>query len=487
MTASNMHHIKIVHLSLLTGLLLLVGGCKKSSDLAPSVPVDDVIVSPPNPLFRTSVPRSDYDIVVVRPTRNSITLSILSYKTCDAKIEYSVAGRADFKTLSISLTGNNPALAVLDNLLPAQAYDYYYSYKLAGTASYIKSPKYSFTTARDAGQPFVLALTADSHLDMRTDTAVYRKTLDNLFEDKPDFMIELGDTYMNDKYGSDFSMAFYNYLAQRYFFGKVCHSMPLFFVQGNHDGEAGIYNDMTAQSRAVWSNNMRKKYFPMPEPGTYYRGNANKDAYAGYLQNYYAWEWSNALFIVLDPFWYSPVASANDPWARTLGAEQYNWLKETLQNSRATFKFIFLHNLVGGIDIDGKGRGGVEAVPFFEWGGKSISGLNEFAARRPTFEMPIHQLLVKYGVNAVFHGHDHFYGYQQMDGIVYQEIPQPSTITGSNPVQAADYGYRQGTFMGGSGYLRLTIGASSAKVEYVTTDIQVQSRNKSVWHQYILN
>jgi Calcineurin-like phosphoesterase len=282
-------------------------------------------------------------------------------------------------------------------------------------------------------------------------------------------------------------MAFYNYLAQRYFFGKVCHSVPLFFVQGNHDGEAGIYNDMTAQSRAVWSNNMRKKYFPMPEPGAYYRGNANQDAFAGYLQNYYAWEWSNALFIVLDPFWYSPVASTNDPWSRTLGLEQYNWLKETLQNSRATFKFVFLHNLVGGIDIDGKGRGGVEAMPFFEWGGKGLSGMNEFAARRPTFEMPIHQLLVKYGVNGVFHGHDHFYGYQQMDGVIYQEIPQPSTITGANPVQAADYGYRQGIILGGSGYLRLTIGATSSKVEFVGTDTQMPGRNKTVLHQYTIN
>ena len=30
-------------------------------------------------------------------------------------------------------------------------------------------------------------------------------------------------------------------------------------------------------------------------------------------------------------------------WARTLGREQYDWLRETLESSNATFKFVFLH------------------------------------------------------------------------------------------------------------------------------------------------
>lgn len=40
--------------------------------------------------------------------------------------------------------------------------------------------------------------------------------------------------------------------------------------------------------------------------------------------------------------------------------------------------------------------------------------------------MPIHQLLLKYNITAFFHGHDHFYGHQQREGIHYQEVPQTS-------------------------------------------------------------
>jgi hypothetical protein len=29
-------------------------------------------------------------------------------------------------------------------------------------------------------------------------------------------------------------------------------------------------------------------------------------------------------------------------------------------------------------------------------------------------------------VNIYFHGHDHFYGKQEKDGMIYQEVPQPS-------------------------------------------------------------
>jgi hypothetical protein len=63
-------------------------------------------------------------------------------------------------------------------------------------------------------------------------------------------------------------------------------------------------------------------------------------------------------------------------------------------------------------------RGGVEAAPFYEWGGKNEDQSDGFAARRPGWKMPIHQLLTTYGVNAVFHGHDHLYAMQELDGIV---------------------------------------------------------------------
>jgi hypothetical protein len=71
-------------------------------------------------------------------------------------------------------------------------------------------------------------------------------------------------------------------------------------------------------------------------------------------------------------------------------------------------------------------------------------------------------------VSAYFHGHDHFFGYQQKDGIVYQEVPQPS-LRSFTSIQATQYGYVNGVFIPNRGYLAVTVTDSNATVEYVRT------------------
>ena len=46
---------------------------------------------------------------------------------------------------------------------------------------------------------------------------------------------------------------------------------------------------------------------------------------------------------------------SKDAWGLTLGDRQYAWLKQTLATSTAKYKFVFIHNLVGG--LDGQMRG----------------------------------------------------------------------------------------------------------------------------------
>ena len=91
----------------------------------------------------------------------------------------------------------------------------------------------------------------------------------------------------------------------------------------------------------------------------------------GMLEDYYAWEWGDALFVVIDPYWSSPVAvdtvfgqsgdagngaRTTNKWEVTHGDDQYFWLKRTLEESRAKWKFVFAHHLLGG------GRGAVELI-----------------------------------------------------------------------------------------------------------------------------
>ena len=185
------------------------------------------------------------------------------------------------------------------------------------------------------------------------------------------------------------------------------------------------------------------------------------------MENYYAWEWGDAVFIALDPFWHTNQRGGNkgDNWARTLGKEQYDWLSKTLAGSKAKFKFVFIHHLVGG--LDDSARGGSEAAVLYEWGGKGKDGKDEFQAKRPGWEMPIHRLLVKHKVSVVFHGHDHFYAKQELDDVVYLMVPQPGHSGMDQVRNADDYGYIRGEFLPPSGHIRVTVSAEKAVVDYV--------------------
>ncbi len=116
-----------------------------------------------------------------------------------------------------------------------------YYYKLVYTAvsgDHQSSDEYTFQTKRDPGNTFVFTVTSDSHLDENTGGEVYLRTLANALSDSPDFHFELGDTFMTGKYVKP-ELSEPQYLAQRYYFGRLCHSASLFFALGDHDGESG--------------------------------------------------------------------------------------------------------------------------------------------------------------------------------------------------------------------------------------------------------
>ncbi len=379
------------------------------------------------PPFRTEVPKHPVDVVLGRPTDHSVTLSIVSYDNAEGYVIYGTS-QTDLnqRSNSIKLPVGIPVELVLDSLEPNKQYHYRLLRNTSIGEDFGVGELSSFHTQRAASEPFTFTVQADSHLDLGTEPDCYVRTLKNASADRPDFHVELGDTFMTDKFAR-YKDAISQYRAQRYYFGQICHSAPLFFVQGNHDGETGSRRDGTADNMPVWSANTRKRFFPNPYPDAFYSGNTAEEPFVGKLGDYYAWEWGDALCVVLDPFWYTTTSrnQGNDAWGRTLGEEQYRWLKKTLETSKAKFKFVFIHHLVGGGTPEG--RGGAEAVPFFEWGGRDLDGTWAFDKRRPGWDRPIHQLLFDNRVAAVFHGHDHFYARQERDGVIYQLVPQPGS------------------------------------------------------------
>lgn len=416
-------------------------------------------------------PAHPYDVILGRPTDNSITIRVLFYDDVQAFVDYG-QDRGDYsnKTKVKNLTAGEPFDFVIDGLEKNTRYYYRLNYeakagqaKQAGQANHYDDR--SFHTQRDAASPFVFTVQADSHLDENTSGEVYLRTLANALSDSPDFHFALGDTFMTGKYVKP-ELSYPQYLAQRYYFGHLCHSAALFFALGNHDGESG------SRGSNVWATTTRKRFLPNPFPNKFYTGNEQKEPEVGLPENYYQFEWGNSQFIVLDPFRHTTRRSrGNDAsggnWNWTLGERQYQWLQRSLEQSNAKHRFVFIHHLVGGSDRNQ--RGGKEAAPFWEWGGKGVSGEDEFDRMRPGWGRPIHQLLVENGVSVVFHGHDHMFIKQDLDGIVYQLVPQPGHPRFGNARSAPEYGYFAGEIQSSSGHVRVRIDGDSARIDYVRT------------------
>ncbi|MDL1950157.1 hypothetical protein FBQ97_10135 [Acidobacteria bacterium ACD] len=413
------------------------------------------------------VPAHPVDVVLGRPTDHSVTVSVVAYQPGDGYVEGAPsAGGAATATSARLFRAEEAVEFVLDGLLAATAYTYRVFWRSGSTGPFTPTAARPFRTARPPGAGFTFTIQADSHLDANTSTALYARTLANALADAPDFHVDLGDTFMTDKYGATYTDARPQYFAQRYYLGLLCASAPLFFVLGNHDGELGYAANGTPSSISAWSAGLRRALFPNPLPDAFYSGNPTPEPGVGLLLSWFAFTWGDVLVVALDPFWPTRrQGNGTDNWNWTLATEQYEWLRRALEGSRAKLKLVFVHHLVGGFGKDR--RGGAEAAPYWEWGGANADGTPGFAVHRPGWAEPLHALFVRTGVAAVFHGHDHLFVKQDLDGIVYQEVPQPGFPRPDSTGSAADYGYVTGTILGSSGHLRVKVAGGNATVDYV--------------------
>jgi len=401
----------------------------------------------PPPVYRVDVPESKFDVIAGAPTASSVILSIRGNAGSSLVLDVKDASGLKVSTPKISLDSSLPKEFTVTGLKPATTY----TYRLEQGEEHVEG---RFVTARPAGSPFTFAIQADSHLDGNSGLEMYRRTLGNIVQDRPDFLVDLGDTFMVDKY-PNFKDSLKQYEAQRYWFSLLGSQMSVFLCLGNHDGETG-WSGKGGEGVTAWARQQRQTYFPVIRENGFYTGAPKKGLY-------YAWAWGDATFIVLDPFVATTRKSRNDEdgWIWTLGKDQFDWFEKTLKGSKSKYKFVFIHHLVGGFG-GSEARGGIEAADRFEWGGK-----DEFPSRREGWAEPIHHLMKRYGVTAMFHGHDHLYVRQEKDGIVYLEVPQPSHARGDSTGSAADYGYKTGKLLGSSGHIRVTVGPEAVKLEYV--------------------
>lgn len=430
-------------------------------------------------------------VILGRPTNRTITANVLMDRAGSFCIAYGKRSEQYTDTTAPqSADAGVPVVIELSKLSENSQYYYRLLYRTGSSGSWASLPQRFFRTQRSRGSSFTFLIEADEHLyDKKGIRSVYQLTLDNQRKDSADFLFSLGDTFGDDHTpdvttSDDMKDLHRDYIQ---YLGTVCHSMPFFFCLGNHEGESGYYLKQNAPNNiAVYGTLWRKYYYSNPVPNTFYSGNIREEAHGiGLPENYYAFEWGDVLFVVLDVYRHCDVNEKPQGWDWTLGEEQYMWLRTTLAKSTARHKFMFAHH------IRGQGRGAASMVKGYEWGGyESNKNQYTFDAKRPGWEAPIHELMKRYGVNAFFQGHDHLYAKEVVDGIVYQEVPMPADSTYEIGVLANADAYTDLT-MDGTGYLRVRVDPDIAVVEYVATylpkDENAERKNGQVRYSYTVD
>jgi hypothetical protein len=463
------------------------GPCQITMDDSKSVTANFNTVSTPIDFTGTEL--------LGRPTDQSISIKIVPDEPISFYYEYGTgSGVYSGQTSTVAAAGGEPVTVVIDGLSADTEYFYRMQYSTDGENTWIARDEYSFFTQRSVGSSFTFDVTTDSHINIVLgDEATWEDTLEDVASDDPDFLIDLGDAFdIRSLSEGDVAGAENSYKYQLNFFNLVSHSTPIFLVPGNHEQQEAWHLTGDASSLSVIGTNAQKKFYLNPVPdGSFYTGDPSTYAYLSgdqLKEDYYAWEWGDALFVVISPYWYTntkPYVSdlgggeddwtgSGDSWDWTLGLDQFEWLKTTLATSDASYKMIFMHQLV----TDGSfpdqvdyGHGGANFAHLYEWGGYNENGTTwGWDTERPGWgDDPIHQVLLDNGVSAVFHSHDHQYAYEVKDGIVYQEVPSAGFDgNGFGEYETGD-GFTVKA-MENSGHLRVRVSPAETCVDYMKTD-----------------
>lgn len=345
---------------------------------------------------------------LVKPTASEITISITAGdKPIDCFINFREAHKKVIhwqKTETFSVNAYTPLNISLRLLKPDTTYEYQVITRIKGSETFKPVIKNIFRTQRIGNSPFSFAMISDSHitLDEPNRLKTLFETCRSIQARRPDFLLMLGDNIATfTSHGGPmieerFGPALYYRL--RIGLGNLPESIPVFNVIGNWEGENGWH----PEKYRTWARNARMSWMPGPLPDTYPEG-GSKHA------DYYGFSWGDTLNLVLNVTGYTSIdhthsskAGKADDW--TLEENQKQWLYKRLSKSDKKWKFIYIHHTVGGMagdDINSRyGRGGGQAASTGE-------------------QKLIHEWMKKFGVTALFYGHDHVFTDIPVDGINY--------------------------------------------------------------------
>jgi hypothetical protein len=322
----------------------------------------------------------------------------------------------------------------------------------------------SAVTQKTQGASFTFDLLSDSHIEpcsavpaghdlcedpedgIARDEQTLLGVATDIIQDRPDFMVHLGDMLDYHRFGfnqppPDAGWARLAYLNYRRSLGDASGNAAHFATIGNWEGESGC----SGAEAVARSTGQRMLYVPGPLPAHYAEGGSP-------TEDYYAFTWGDALFVVLNVMTYTPTChllgdpvGAPDDW--TLGTTQLAWLDSTLAKATTKWRFLFIHHTVGG-------NAGDDANSAYGRGGGRAAYVGEQAT--------IHQMMLKYGVQVFFYGHDHVFTDMVVDGIHYTS---PGSAGAPWKFDSSLTGYTQ--YWPDSGHGRVTVSPTDVRVDFV--------------------
>lgn len=349
-------------------------------------------------------------VFVGKSTEHSVTMSIVNgEKAFEGRLCTSEEGGTAWACQPLSLgatSQENPKggtkLVQIDGLKAATRY----RFEVRGAdGKPVPEGEGSFVTRRPAPAAFRFIAMTDAHVNPLNPerNIVLRTSADVAARLRPDFVFHMGDNIQTvaSSHGGPATQEEHPsifYLYWRQVLGKLQGETSNFVLNGNWEGENGWH---PAQNRK-WARDARMLFAPAPDNATYPQGGSPNE-------DYYAFTWGNALFVTLNATGYNVInhehtrgPGRGDDW--TLGKEQYAWLEKTLKESKAPWKFLYIHHAVGGNagdDVNTRyGRGGGRAAHVGE-------------------QAKIHEMMKKYGVQVFFYAHDHVFTDIEVDGIHY--------------------------------------------------------------------
>jgi len=316
-----------------------------------------------------------------------------------------------------------------------------------------------------------------------------------LYTEDADLLINLGDTnglgapYRWAAYGlpaanlkeDDYDLIARTFwLRMRKMYSAVTPFMPMVIALGNHDGEES-WSAIRSKARQ-WRN----AYFPLPGAQTHPEGGDSASGYFAFSLGADAMNRGGAQFIVLDITGHNGGLEPAKPEGWTMGNGQREWVESLLAKGEKHWRFICFHHVLGGWPggpAEGDERLAYGRGPLFQ-----AKDYLPFADPETVEQVKLTENALRHGVQAFFYGHDHIFkptyvakgaGQKDLYGICAgstKDIGESSWWKGTYwRKYYGDAFKKPPDFWGPPGYVRLTIQADAAKVEYVAAGYSTHS------------